>query len=75
MRSKTMVRVAGSLVFALVIAGCGNWKDANQACSGTDWDTDKSDRSGIAKIYQKVCGDKVASDLRCKNKRLEVQCK
>jgi hypothetical protein len=78
MRSKMMVRIAGCLVLALVTAGCGqgNWKDANQACSGTDWDTDKSDRSGMAKIYQTVCGkDKVASDLRCKNKRLEVQCK
>ena len=68
------------MTLALMLAGCGHgqddWKDTGSTCTGTDWKDSKIDLSGAAKIYQTVCGkDKVASDLRCKDKRLEVQCK
>ena len=69
--------MAACLMLVLALAGCGRgWKDAGTPCTGTDWDTKKIDLTGVAKIYQAFCGkDKVASDLRCKDKRLEVQCK
>ena len=70
--------IAGCLMLALVLAGCGQggWKDTAMMCTGTDWKDSKIDLTGAAKMYQKFCEkDKVASDLRCKDKRLEVQCK
>ena len=70
--------IAGCLMLALVLAGCGQdgWKDTGSTCAGTDWKESKIDLTGAAKIYQTVCEKgKVASDLRCQDKRLEVQCK
>ena len=78
MKTNRSPGTARCLVLALVLAGCGQggWKDAGTPCTGTDWGTKKIDLTGVAKIYQSFCGkDKVASDLRCKDKRLEVQCK
>jgi hypothetical protein len=78
MRTKTAA-VAGCLMLVLVSPGCGqgNWQDTGSACTGTDWKTAPADQTAAAaKLYQKICASsKVASDLRCKDKRLEVQCK
>ena len=78
MKKNLLPGIAGCLMLALVLAGCGQggWKDAGTPCTGTERDTKKTDLTGVAKIYQAFCGkNRIASDLRCKDKRLEVQCK
>jgi hypothetical protein len=76
MKTTTIAKMAGCLIVALVLAACDRgWKDASAKCTGTSWQTDKV-TPAMAKLYQSVCdAGKTANDLRCKDGRLEVQCK
>jgi len=73
------ILVPGVALLVAAVTGCaqGDWKDTGQKCTGTEWKNPKKELTAeAAKLFQSMCDKgKTATDVRCRDQKMELQCK